>query len=70
MAENMSPLFREDVRVILKVSHNLHASTLPLLLHPGRGVGPQGPTSLGRPPIHRRLDGNPRPPTGWAVIVC
>ncbi len=32
VAEYISPPFREYVRVILKVSHNLHASTLPLLL--------------------------------------
>jgi serine-type D-Ala-D-Ala carboxypeptidase/endopeptidase (penicillin-binding protein 4) len=32
VAEYTSPPFSEFVRVILKVSHNLHASTLPLLL--------------------------------------
>ena len=32
VAEYTSPPFREYVRVILKVSHNLHASTLPLLI--------------------------------------
>ncbi len=32
VAEYTSPPFREYIRVILKVSHNLHASTLPLLL--------------------------------------
>jgi serine-type D-Ala-D-Ala carboxypeptidase/endopeptidase (penicillin-binding protein 4) len=32
VATYTSPPFRENVRVILKVSHNLHASTLPLLL--------------------------------------
>ncbi len=32
VAEYVSPPFRENLRVILKVSHNLHASTLPLLL--------------------------------------
>jgi len=32
MAEYTSPPFSEFARVILKVSHNLHASTLPLLL--------------------------------------
>jgi D-alanyl-D-alanine carboxypeptidase/D-alanyl-D-alanine-endopeptidase (penicillin-binding protein 4) len=32
LAEYTSPPFRESIRVILKVSHNLHASTLPLLL--------------------------------------
>jgi D-alanyl-D-alanine carboxypeptidase/D-alanyl-D-alanine-endopeptidase (penicillin-binding protein 4) len=32
VAEYTSPPFREFVRVILKVSHNLHASTLPLLI--------------------------------------
>ena len=32
VAEYVSPPFREYVRVILKVSHNLHASTLPLLI--------------------------------------
>ncbi len=31
-ASYTSPPFREYIRVILKVSHNLHASTLPLLL--------------------------------------
>jgi D-alanyl-D-alanine carboxypeptidase/D-alanyl-D-alanine-endopeptidase (penicillin-binding protein 4) len=31
-AEYTSPPFREYARVILKVSHNLHASTLPMLL--------------------------------------
>src|SRR6185437_9636205 len=32
VAEYTSPPFREYARVILKVSHNLHASTLPLLI--------------------------------------
>jgi D-alanyl-D-alanine carboxypeptidase/D-alanyl-D-alanine-endopeptidase (penicillin-binding protein 4) len=32
VAELTSPPFRENIKVILKVSHNLHASTLPLLL--------------------------------------
>jgi len=32
VAEYTSPPFREYLKVILKVSHNLHASTLPLLL--------------------------------------
>ncbi len=32
VAEYTSPPFREYARVILKVSHNLHASTLPMLL--------------------------------------
>ncbi|MDR3636148.1 MAG: D-alanyl-D-alanine carboxypeptidase/D-alanyl-D-alanine-endopeptidase [Isosphaeraceae bacterium] len=32
VAEYVSPPFREYARVILKVSHNLHASTLPLLI--------------------------------------
>jgi D-alanyl-D-alanine carboxypeptidase/D-alanyl-D-alanine-endopeptidase (penicillin-binding protein 4) len=32
LGEYTSPPFREYVRVILKVSHNLHASTLPLLI--------------------------------------
>ena len=32
VAEYTSPPFRENLKVILKVSHNLHASTLPLLL--------------------------------------
>jgi D-alanyl-D-alanine carboxypeptidase/D-alanyl-D-alanine-endopeptidase (penicillin-binding protein 4) len=32
LAEYTSPPFRENLRVILKVSHNLHASTLPMLL--------------------------------------
>jgi D-alanyl-D-alanine carboxypeptidase/D-alanyl-D-alanine-endopeptidase (penicillin-binding protein 4) len=32
VAEYVSPPFREYLRVILKVSHNLHASTLPLLI--------------------------------------
>jgi D-alanyl-D-alanine carboxypeptidase/D-alanyl-D-alanine-endopeptidase (penicillin-binding protein 4) len=32
LSEYTSPPFREYVKVILKVSHNLHASTLPLLL--------------------------------------
>jgi serine-type D-Ala-D-Ala carboxypeptidase/endopeptidase (penicillin-binding protein 4) len=32
VAEYTSPPFSENVRVILKVSHNLHASTLPLLI--------------------------------------
>jgi len=32
VAEYTSPPFRENIKVILKVSHNLHASTLPLLL--------------------------------------
>ena len=37
VAEYTSPPFREFVRVILKVSHNLHASTLPLLLAVKKG---------------------------------
>jgi D-alanyl-D-alanine carboxypeptidase/D-alanyl-D-alanine-endopeptidase (penicillin-binding protein 4) len=32
VAELVSPPFAENVRLILKVSHNLHASTLPLLV--------------------------------------
>lgn len=32
VAEYISPPFREYARVVLKVSHNLHASTLPLLV--------------------------------------
>ena len=32
VAEYVSPPFREYAKVILKVSHNLHASTLPLLI--------------------------------------
>ncbi len=32
VAEYISPPFSENLRLILKVSHNLHASTLPLLL--------------------------------------
>ena len=32
VAEYISPPFREYLKVILKVSHNLHASTLPLLI--------------------------------------
>ncbi|HUF62691.1 MAG TPA: D-alanyl-D-alanine carboxypeptidase/D-alanyl-D-alanine-endopeptidase [Verrucomicrobiales bacterium] len=32
LAELVSPPFSENAKVILKVSHNLHASTLPLLL--------------------------------------
>ncbi len=32
LAELLSPPFSENTKVILKVSHNLHASTLPLLL--------------------------------------
>jgi D-alanyl-D-alanine carboxypeptidase/D-alanyl-D-alanine-endopeptidase (penicillin-binding protein 4) len=32
LAEYTSPPFKEYVKVILKVSHNLHASTLPMLL--------------------------------------
>ena len=37
VAEYTSPPFREYLRVILKVSHNLHASTLPLLLAANHG---------------------------------
>jgi serine-type D-Ala-D-Ala carboxypeptidase/endopeptidase (penicillin-binding protein 4) len=37
VAEYTSPPFREFVRVILKVSHNLHASTLPMLLAAKKG---------------------------------
>jgi D-alanyl-D-alanine carboxypeptidase/D-alanyl-D-alanine-endopeptidase (penicillin-binding protein 4) len=37
VAEYTSPPFSEYVRVILKVSHNLHASTLPLLIAAHRG---------------------------------
>lgn len=37
VAEYTSPPFREFARVILKVSHNLHASTLPLLLAAKKG---------------------------------
>lgn len=32
VAEYVSPPLRENIKIILKVSHNLHASTLPLLL--------------------------------------
>jgi serine-type D-Ala-D-Ala carboxypeptidase/endopeptidase (penicillin-binding protein 4) len=37
VAEYTSPQFSEYVKVILKVSHNLHASTLPLLLASNHG---------------------------------
>jgi D-alanyl-D-alanine carboxypeptidase/D-alanyl-D-alanine-endopeptidase (penicillin-binding protein 4) len=37
VAEYTSPPFSEYIRIILKVSHNLHASTLPLLLASRRG---------------------------------
>jgi serine-type D-Ala-D-Ala carboxypeptidase/endopeptidase (penicillin-binding protein 4) len=37
VAEYTSPPFSEYARVILKVSHNLHASTLPLLIAAHRG---------------------------------
>jgi D-alanyl-D-alanine carboxypeptidase/D-alanyl-D-alanine-endopeptidase (penicillin-binding protein 4) len=33
----VSPPFSEEARLVLKVSHNLHASTLPLLVAAGRG---------------------------------
>jgi D-alanyl-D-alanine carboxypeptidase/D-alanyl-D-alanine-endopeptidase (penicillin-binding protein 4) len=36
VGEYLSPPFREYIKVILKVSHNLHASTLPLLLTVGQ----------------------------------
>ena len=44
LAEYTSPPFSEYVRVILKVSHNLHASTLPLLIaaHHGERTLAQG----------------------------
>ncbi len=44
VAEYTSPPFREYLRVILKVSHNLHASTLPLLIaaHHGEVTLTQG----------------------------
>jgi D-alanyl-D-alanine carboxypeptidase/D-alanyl-D-alanine-endopeptidase (penicillin-binding protein 4) len=44
VAEYTSPPFREYVKVILKVSHNLHASTLPLLVaaHHGERTLAQG----------------------------
>jgi D-alanyl-D-alanine carboxypeptidase/D-alanyl-D-alanine-endopeptidase (penicillin-binding protein 4) len=37
LAEHVSPPFAENARLILKVSHNLHASTLPLLTAAARG---------------------------------
>jgi D-alanyl-D-alanine carboxypeptidase/D-alanyl-D-alanine-endopeptidase (penicillin-binding protein 4) len=37
VAEYTSPPFREFLRVILKVSHNLHASTLPMILAARKG---------------------------------
>ena len=40
VAEYTSPPFREYLRVILKVSHNLHASTLPLLVAAHHGERP------------------------------
>jgi D-alanyl-D-alanine carboxypeptidase/D-alanyl-D-alanine-endopeptidase (penicillin-binding protein 4) len=50
VAEYTSPPFREFVRVILKVSHNLHASTLPLLVaaHHGETTEAQGLRRQGR----------------------
>jgi serine-type D-Ala-D-Ala carboxypeptidase/endopeptidase (penicillin-binding protein 4) len=44
LAEYTSPPLREYLRVILKVSHNLHASTLPLLVaaHHGESTLAQG----------------------------
>ena len=49
VAEYTSPPFREYLRVILKVSHNLHASTLPMLLaaHHGETTLGQGLTREG-----------------------
>ncbi len=43
MAEYTSPPFREYLKVILKVSHNLHASTLPLLVAAHHGETTLGP---------------------------
>jgi D-alanyl-D-alanine carboxypeptidase/D-alanyl-D-alanine-endopeptidase (penicillin-binding protein 4) len=37
LAELVSPPFAENARLVLKVSHNLHASTLPLLTAAARG---------------------------------
>jgi D-alanyl-D-alanine carboxypeptidase/D-alanyl-D-alanine-endopeptidase (penicillin-binding protein 4) len=50
MAEYTSPPFKEFVRVILKVSHNLHASTLPLLIaaHHGERTAREGLKREGR----------------------
>ena len=44
VAEYVSPPFKENLKVILKVSHNLHASTLPLLVaaHHGERTLGQG----------------------------
>ena len=50
VAEYTSPPLREYVRVILKVSHNLHASTLPMLLaaHHGQTTLAEGLKVEGR----------------------
>ena len=48
VAEYTSPPFSEYLRVILKVSHNLHASTLPLLLAARHGERTLRPASSDR----------------------
>jgi D-alanyl-D-alanine carboxypeptidase/D-alanyl-D-alanine-endopeptidase (penicillin-binding protein 4) len=37
VAELVSPSFSEEMRLVLKVSHNLHASTLPMLVASSKG---------------------------------
>lgn len=54
VAEYLSPPLSEYVRVILKVSHNLHASTLPLLLASKANGGSPGATQTAG--LHREAE--------------
>ncbi len=54
VAEHVSPPFAEDVKVTLKVSHNLHASATPFLL--GALVGHKGDAETGFDEIRKFLE--------------
>lgn len=55
VAEHLSPPFREEAKVTLKVSQNLHASLVPLYLAPL--LSPDDPERTGFDEIHDFLDG-------------
>jgi serine-type D-Ala-D-Ala carboxypeptidase/endopeptidase (penicillin-binding protein 4) len=60
VAEYTSPPFSEYIRIILKVSHNLHASTLPLLLAARHGERTLAPGLRRQGQILKSLGVEPR----------
>src|SRR5207247_4213289 len=56
IGEHVSPPFAEEVKVTLKVSHNLHASATPFLL--GALIGQKGTVAAGFEQIRKFLETN------------